>query len=271
VSVGEVVAELFMASAFLAAGRYYRDRFWLVAAVGVAVAEVVVLGRDGLRLVIFTGPISGSLVLASALFGLLLWAQVLGLPRRPALLLGIGLTSRPLRFNNRLIEVRGGFAGAIVLAQTHPDRRAEAIAILEAQIGGERALHPPDIEWTTLRDDLAGDDAAWIDLILAGVPVERIADQAAVHERLRTRWTEMAERAAADQRLLANPARRRRATAMWLSALGTSLLIAAIAQTRTFDLPSLGVANGRVWVVAAMFVGAAVALVGSLMFALRGR
>lgn len=268
-SVGEVVAGLFMVSALLATGRYYRDRFWLVVALGGAVAEAVAIGRFGLRPVVFTGPVSGSLLLASALLGLLLWAQVLGLPRRLALLLGIGLTSRPLRFHNRLITARQRFAEAIVLAQTDPGRRVEVIAIVEAQIRSERSLRPPDTDWASLRDDLAGDDAAWVDLMRAGVPAERIADRAAAYERVRALWTEMGERAAADQRLLATPARRRRGSAVWLGTIGFSLLVVALAQVSAFDLLSLGIASGRVWLVAAMFLGAALALVSLLVLTVR--
>lgn len=270
-SVGELVAAMFMASACLATWRYYRDRFWLVVGLGVLVADAVALTRFGLRIVVISGPISISIVLASTLIGLMLWAQVLGLPRGLALMLGIGLTSRPLRFDARLIAVRKPFVEAIALAQTDPDRRAEAFAIAESQIRRERALRPPDPTWAALRDDIADDDAAWVELLRAGATADRITDHATAFAPVSARWTEMRERAAADQRLLAVPARRRRGNAVWLGVVGISIFLVALAQARAVDLPSLGVTDSRFWLIAGMFVGAALAVLGSLVFGLRRR
>ena len=81
----------------------------------------------------------------------------------------------------------------------------------------------------------------------------------------------MRERAAADQRLLASPARRRRGNAVWLGTVGISMLLVALAQARAVDLPSLGVADARFWLIAGTFAGGALAVLGSLVFALRRR
>lgn len=270
-SVGELVAAMFLAGALLATWRHYHDRFWLVVGLVILAADAVVLARFGLRTVVIAGPISISIVVASTLIGLLFWAQVLGLPRGLALTLGIGLTSRPLRFDARLVALRKPFVEAIALAQTDPDRRAEAIAIAESQIRRERALRPPDPEWAALQDDIADDDTAWVDLLRSGASADRIADHAAAFAPVSARWTEMRERAAADQRLLADPARRRRGNAVWLGVIGISIFLVALAQARAVDLPSLGITDPRFWLIAGMFVGAALAVLGSLVFALRRR
>lgn len=268
-TVGEVAAMVFLASALIAMWRSYRDSFWLVGGIGVIVAGAVTLARYELLATVIAGPISGSIVLGATVLGLLLWAQVLGLPRGLALTLGVGLTSRPLRFDRRLVAVRKPFVEAIALAQTDPDRRSEALANAERQIRRVRGLRPPDGAWAALRDNIADDDAGWVDLLQGGAPTERLADHAAAFAPVQARWTEMRDRAAADQRLLASPARRRRGNAVWLGTIGISLLFIALTRARVVDLPSLGITDGRFWLIAGAFIGGVCALVGSLVFALR--
>ncbi len=268
-TIGEVAATVFLASGLFAWWRIYHATFWLVAGLGALTADLVTLYRYGLFPVVIAGPISASVMLGATLLGLLLWAQVLGLPRGLALTLGIGLTSRPLRFHNRLVEIQKPLAEAVVRAQRDPDRRAAALAIADHQIERLRSLRPPDGAWAALRDDIADHDATGVALLRAGASAERIADHAAAFALVMARWDEMRDRAAADQRLLATPARRRRGEAVWLAAIGISLLFIGLAQARIVDVPSLTIADGRFWLIAGAFVGGVAALLGSLVVVLR--
>jgi len=90
--LGQALAMAFMGSAFLATWRSSRDRTWLGVGIVVLAGTAIVIARDGLRVVVLGGPISGSFIVASLLMGSLLWADRLGLPPRLALLTGVGLT-----------------------------------------------------------------------------------------------------------------------------------------------------------------------------------
>lgn len=168
----------FMATAFLATWRSHRNGFWSSVGLGVLGLVAFELVRVGLRGVIFAGPISASLTFASLLMGSLFWAQVVGLPRWLALLTGVGLTSRALAFSNRLIEHRASLADAIRIAQEDPRRRTDALKLARRQVRRVRALRPPDAAWALLRDDIADDEDAWIDLPRDDVPSERLTDLA---------------------------------------------------------------------------------------------
>jgi hypothetical protein len=90
--LGQALAMAFMGSAFLATWRSSRDRTWLAVGTFVLASTMIAAVRDGLRAVVLEGPISGAFIVASLLIGSLLWANLLGLPPRLALLTGVGLS-----------------------------------------------------------------------------------------------------------------------------------------------------------------------------------
>lgn len=258
-----------MAVGFIATGRSRRDRFWLVMGLLILGITAFALIRDGLDGAVIAGPVSGSFALAALLLGFLAWAQLLGLPRRLAWLLGIGLKSRALVFDNRLLALSGTFRETIHLAQEDSDRRPGALAKAEEQVRRMRAAHPPDAAWALLRDDMVADFERWIDLLRNDVPPDRLADHATTFAPVMARWVAMRDQAAQDQRLLASPARRRRGTAVWLATAGFSGLLIGAAQARGYDLLALGVAAPRFWLSVGALASGATALVGSLVIAIR--
>jgi hypothetical protein len=269
VPIGEVVAVVYLATAYLAIGRSYRERFWLAAGLFVLGVAAFLIVRDGLRWIVIAGPITGSVALAALLIGSLSWAQVLGLPRPLAIRLGVGLKSRALMFNNRLLDHRRRSADAVRIAQQDPSRRAVALDEARVQLGRLRALRTPDSEWRGLRNDIADDDETWINLLRAGEPAEHLAAQARAFEPLRTRWEEMAAQAAEDQRQLATPARRRRGRALWLATYGVSFLGLGMAGARGYDPLALRLTDPFAWQTVVLLVGGCLMLGGALIVSLR--
>lgn len=268
--IGTAVATTFMALGFLATWRSDRDRFWLVIGLGVLGSTAFALVRYGLHGVIIEGPISGSMALASLLLGSLSWAQLLGLPRRLACLLGIGLKSRALVFDNRLLDLGRPFDTAIRLAQEDHEHRPQALILAQGQVRRMRALRPPDTAWALLRDEIADDHQEWIDLLRKDVPPDRIAHHAEGFAPVMTRWVQMREQAARDQRLLVNPARRRRAEVVWLASVAFSGLLIGVTQVRGDDLFALRLTDPGVLLAVGALAFGGVALVGCLVVAVRG-
>jgi hypothetical protein len=66
----------------------------LVVGVGILASTTFQLLRDGIDSVVVAGPISGSFVFSAGLIGLLLWADLVGLPRPLARTTGIGIADR---------------------------------------------------------------------------------------------------------------------------------------------------------------------------------
>ena len=261
---------VYLCTAFLAIGRSYgADRSWLLPGLLGLGGVAFVVVRDGLRGVFIAGPITGSVTLTAFLIGSLYWAQVLGLPRPIAIRLGIGLLSRALVFNNRLIDHRRRVADAIRLAQTDPPRRAAALAEMTVHIRRVRDLRAPDSAWSLLRDDIADDEEGWIQALRDAEPSERLAEQARASGPLRMRWEQMAAQAAQDQRELATPTRRRRAEAVWLATLGASCLALGLAVGRGYDPLALHLTDLDVWVTLVQVVGGCLLLGGALVVSLR--
>lgn len=267
--IGEAVALVLLATGFLATGRSYRERFWLIAGFFVLGVAAFVLVRDGLRSVVIAGPITGSTALAALVIGSLSWAQVLGLPRRIALPLGIGLKSRALVFNNRLVDHRRRFVDAVRVAQEDQPRRTDALDKAIVQVRGIRALRAPDAAWTLLRNDIADDEEVWITLLRDGGPSEQLAEQARGSEPMRMRWDQMAAQAAQDQRELATPTRRRRAKAVWLATYGASFLVLGLAVGRGYDPLALRLTDPGVWLTFVKLIGGCLLLGGALILSLR--
>ena len=156
------------------------------------------------------GSISASSSLADAALGALAWAQVLGLPRPLACALGIGLTRRPLRFDNRLIDLNRPFGAALRRAQEDPADRAAALRAARTQVDRMARLRAPDAAWGQLRDEVVAEYRGWIGLLEGDAPVARQVEATAASEPVFDRWRAMHEQAADAQRLLATPTRRRR-------------------------------------------------------------
>ena len=260
---------VFLATGLLATGRSYREQFWLIAGFFVLGIAGLVLVQNGLRGVVIAGPITGSVALAASLIGSLSWAEVLGLPRRIALLLGIGLKSRALVFNNRLLDHRRRVADAIRLAQKDPPRRTDALDEMTVHVRGVRDLHAPDSAWSVLRDDIADDEEAWIALLRDGVSSGQLAEQARGFEPIGMRWEQMAAQASQDQRQLATPSRRRRGRAVWLATLGLSFLALGLAVARGYDPLALHLTDFDVWLTLVELVGGCLLLGSALAVSLR--
>jgi hypothetical protein len=267
--IGEVAAITFMAVGFIATWRARRGSIWLEVGLCVLAIGAIAIIRDGIRVEIIAGPITGSLALAAFLLGTLAWAQALGLPRRLACLLGIGLKSRALVFDHRLVDLRNTLADAINLARQDPDRRDAAISKAEAGVRRLRSLHPPDSDWGYIRDDMVDDYEGWIDLVRKDVSAERLADHVHAFVPVMDRWTDMRERAARDQRALASPAWRRRGDALWLATAGFSGLLVGLAQARGYDVLALGIAAPRFWISLVTVAFGVGALMASLVVAIR--
>ncbi len=219
-----MLAVLFVASGWIVLGRSPFDRFWLWPGLLALLVLGVVLVRDGLWPAVIAGPISGTSSLAGVALGALAWAQVLGLPRPLACALGIGLTSRPLRFSNHLVDLNKPFGEALQRAQEDTEDRAAALRAARTQVVRMARLRAPDAAWGQLRDDVLAEYRGWIELLEAAAPVERQVEAEAASERVFARWRAMHEQAADAQRLLATPARRRRGAALWLATAGLSCL-----------------------------------------------
>lgn len=242
VVISQDIALSFMAVGFLALGWSRRRCFWLGsggAFLGVVAIEIV---RFGVRGGLVAGPISGAWTLGAVLVGCLAWMEALGRPRRLAVMLGVGLRSGALVFDNRLITIYAKSAEALNGFQIDVARRAEATTTCEVQAREYRRLRPPDQAWGHLRNDLADDLDAWADLLRTDAPPDRLEDQRRAFRLLFDRWMHMREAAAQAQRSLATPARRRRRQFVWLVTLGFSTLLVGLAQARGSNVVGLGMA-----------------------------
>jgi hypothetical protein len=269
VSIGVLVAMLIMGTGFLATGYAGRDRFWLILGVAFLGFTTLMLGRDGIRWILVPGPITGSFALLQLLLGSFFWAELVGLPRPIAYLTGIGLTNRPLTFNNQLYTIRLPLVEAIRVAQLEPERRAEAFRTIATQVKLERGLRPPDGVWGQLRDDIADDDEAWIELIRTDALVDRGADHIEAFKPVLARWHDLYQHATAEQRLMSAPALRRRATVIGLAAFGASVMLAGLAVADSYYLSEVGVARPENWGAIAMLAGGCLLVGRALMVAVK--
>jgi hypothetical protein len=267
--IGDIAASLFLSGGLVAMWRSRRDSFWLVTGLFVLGITVVVAVRDGLHLVFLSGQTSAAETIAALLLGSLFWSEALGLPRSLATVLGIGLRSRALTFDGRLLDDRQALVAAVERAQVDGTGRHAALLEGSAEVHRMRHLRPPDRPWALLRDDIADDFEAWFDLLAADASPDRLSDHAEAFAPVMTRWIQMRDQAAQEQRALATPARRRRGQAVWLATFGTVFLIIAIAQLRAFDALDLGVTAPRFWFTIGALAGAAIALTGALVTVIR--
>ena len=238
-SVGEVAA-MFLAGGLFASWRQYhavlarrRPRR--------THGRPVALARYGLFTVVIAGPISARSCRGDAL-GLLLWAQVLGLPRasrsRSASASRAGHSgSTPGSSKSRSHSSRRspGAEGSGSASRGDRHRRASDRTPAVPSPTGPRVGRPPGRHRGPRHR--------------RGRPppsrrqAERIADHAAAFAPCPAlgRDAGSRRRGPATPR---DPARRRRGNAVWLGAIGISLLFVGLAQARVVDVPSLGITDG---------------------------
>jgi hypothetical protein len=267
--IGQVAAVTFAAVACLASWRSRQEWSWL--AIGLAALAFMALGliRDGFRPVVIAGPVSASIVFAALLMGMVIWAHALGLPRRLATVLGIGLTSRPLRFNNRMQAIAQPLRETINAAIDEPIGRSTAAVEAQRRVREMRAIHPPDAAWAQMRDEVADGYQGWIDLLRVDAPRDRFVDHAQAFAPVMAQWTEMRKKAANDQQLLATPTRRRRGRVIWLATSSVSVLVTSLARARADDVSALPVSDPRLWVTLALLIMGALLLMAALVVAIR--
>jgi hypothetical protein len=269
-SLGQADALTFVAVGCLLLGRSPNDRIWRVPGFVLLGTIVFALVRYGFHAVVLRGPSDASAAFAAVLMGSLFLAQAVGLPRRFACLLGIGIKSRPLQFSNRLMALVKLLGETVNLVGDDPDRRREALTKADDQVRRMRSLRPPDSAWRRLQDDLAEGFAGSIDALRIDAPTESIADRSEAIAQVVARWGQMQEEAAQDQRLLNSPVRRRRAQVVWFATAGVSLLLLGYSQVRGQDLFTIGARGPISWETLALLALGGIALVGSIVVALRG-
>lgn len=263
--IGLLLAMLVLASALIVTGRSSGSRFFLGIGLAILVVQAVTLGRDGLRWILFAGPVTGTLALLALVAGSLFWADLLGLPRPLANRSGIGLRNPAWRFHARLNRLRADFVTSIRLAQGNPERRDEALANAQDQVRKERRLQAPNQAWGQLRDDIADDDEAWIDLIRGNAPSERLADHIEAFAPVIARWERLGEQAMEEHRRLSSPALERRARLVALTCVGVAMLLAGLAAGRAYHLLDVGLAEPTSWMALFLIGGGSVMLVGAFI------
>lgn len=259
----------FLGLALIATGRSTRDRFFVAAGIPIVAVVAFVLVRDGPRWALISGPISGGMALAAILLGLLAWVEMVGLPRGIARRLGVGMRSRALVFDNRLIELRERYHAALRLAESDPVHRAEALISAGGQVRRIRGLRAPDVKWAMVRNDMADDFEHWLGLMQTDAPPERLADSVQQAAPAYARWMQIRDQAALDQRLLATPERRRRGEIVWLLVMAFSGLVIGGTSVRGYDLASLPLASPDVWLAIAALTLGVCSLVGAVILAIR--
>jgi hypothetical protein len=269
VPIGTALAMAFLGVALVAWGRSAGSRFIVGTGLAMFAAIVVVLVRDGVRMVVVGGPVNASLAIGSILVGSLALAQVVSLPRGPARILGLGMRSRTLVFDNRLIALREQYFEALRLADSDPAGRAHALLDAEEQTRRIRALRPPDPTWALLRNDMADDFDRWIDLRRTDAPPERLSESIQAGAPVVTRWTQMREQAALDQRLMATPARRRRGESLFAMALSLTFLLLGATTFRAYEPFASSLADPKVLLALFELAVGVVASVGSVVLLLR--
>lgn len=230
--IGEVLAQTYLGASWIVLGQSrWAWSWWRWMGITVVAGTVLVVVRDGLQWELMAGPISASTALGTFALGTYAWGQVFGLPRGLALGLGVGLTSRPIHFSNRLADLIDDYRSALKRgAEDAPSRKRQLRAALRATDAMARQ-RAPDEAWATLRDDLVAQYRRWISLLGASdtVGLETVnAQLAAIFER----WAALNDAAAEQQRKLATPARQRRALVVWFAIAGTSSVLIGLARAR---------------------------------------
>ena len=235
---GPIAAALLACIAFIAYGRRWRDRFWVLWGFILLVGLAVAVGRNGVdtgRLI--AGPTSGAMTLGVLLFAALFGPEAVGLPRRVAIHIGIGFRNRAGVFDRRMWEVRETWYAAIRRAQEVPDQRVAALVAAAAEVRRLRSLRAPNHVWAELRNDIASDDEDWIALIRAEAPAERFQDHIEAFAPVARRWEELRTSYRADSATVEGPGFRRRHAIVSRLVMAAGGLLLAYAMVRALLLP----------------------------------
>ncbi|HYC06390.1 MAG TPA: hypothetical protein VEG29_00565 [Candidatus Binatia bacterium] len=259
--IGLLLADAAAASGLIALARETRQRWLLVLGLLGAATTMIVVARDGLLPVVFAGPVGTTLALTISVVAFVCWATVLGLPRPVARVLGIGLKSRALTFDDRLRAEERSLRAAIDAALADLDHLDESLGQAEARTDRIQALRPPDVAWAVLRDDIVDGWLRWIELTRDHAPQLHLEAEQGFIDAVYARWREMTNEAALAQRELATPDRQRRGWAVSGAAVGACLMLHGLAITRAYDLQRRGPADPE-------SIAAFVALVGGLLLVL---
>jgi len=262
--IGLLLADAAVASGLIALARETRQRRLLVLGILGAATTVIVVARDGLLPVVFAGPVGTTLALTVSVMAFVCWATVLGLPRPVARALGIGMTSRALRFHNRLLAEERKLRSAIDSAFADLDHRDESLGEAEALTLRIQALRPPDIAWAVLRDDLVDGWLRWMERARKEPPGTRLDAEEEFLDSVYARWRKMTDEAALAQRQLATPDRRRRGWAVSGAAVGACLMLHGLAISQAYDLPRRGPTDPESIIAVAAFVGGLAGVIVSI-------
>lgn len=247
-TLGELLGQLYLATALVAYGRSQVDRTWLGMGLVVLGAAPIALYLHGLRLVLVGGLSSGSFTLACLLLGSVLLGQAVGLPRPIARRLGIGMKNRRWAFDAQLWQLRGEFADEITLAQADPEARADALARAELLNGRMRRLRAPDAAWARLQDDLISVDATAIRLLTSDPSAEAIDELNIAIAVVHGRWQDLRRDYKAEMQPLLDAGLPRRGEALFMATFGVSALVFASAGIREYVLGSLAVSSPTFWI-----------------------
>ncbi len=268
-SIGEVVADLFLAGTLVASWRWWHDRTWVIVGALIGMAIPVALLRNGLHLVVITWSMGGTEALVSLVISLLFWAQLLGLPRAIARILGIGLWNPAYAFDWRIRDLHERFVAALATAKVEPGSRDRAFATAGDQIRRMRRVRAPSIEWRDLRNEIASHDAAWLGVVRSSESPEGISGLAESAKPLGERWSRMRKEALSEQRLLRTPARDRRGTAVLTGVFSIALLLFGIVDERTHDVVVVGFADPQSWITVMELGGGGIGIVAAVVMIVR--
>jgi hypothetical protein len=268
-AIGPLVAGLLAAAGCVALWQRKRDAFSLATGLFMFGLIAYVVARDGIEPSAIAGPVGGAVTLTAAAMAFLMWTEVLGLPRGLALLLGIGLVSRALVFSNRLREEVEALR-VLFQQPSHPERRAAVADQAQRHVLRLRSARAPDRAWARLRDEIADSYQVFVDLVRADAPVDEFAEPSTALKTSFASWKDMAHAAAADQRRLATPARRRRGFAVFLGTVGIALLTIGLAEVSAGNLTGRATIDLRQWLTLSEVVVGVALLAGAVIYATRG-
>lgn len=230
--IGEALALTYLAAGWIVlGGSKWNWPGWRGLGIGALAVTVVVVVRDGLGRELIAGPISGTTAFGAGVLGTYTWGQVLGLPRSIALLLGVGLMSRPLSFSNRLSELSDAYRASLQRAQEDPPSWERQFRAALRTTDAMAHLRAPDKAWASLRDGLVAQYRRWIELveIMDTVGLESVSAELAA---IGARWKVLADAAAEEQRAVATPARIRRGFILWYVIAGVWSVLVGLARAR---------------------------------------
>jgi len=217
----------------IALWRRSHDRFWLLLAVLILVGTAVALFQRGLatdRLV--SGPNGALGDVAILLLAAFFTADAVGLPRRVAIVTGIGLRSREWEFDRRFFQERVQFLESGTRLRDDPIGREGVLEFARSHLRRITALRAPNRAWAELRDGLVAADRDWIALILGTLPPDRMQDVKAAHESANAKWARLQEQYRSDSAAIRARQDPSRGESMYFAAAGLCAAVLGISTLR---------------------------------------